>query len=148
MMVLGRVERHRLATVHQALGKSRFRGDTSMVLSWLSNVLHMPLRLDYSAAVHRLATQSPSREEMPCVVPRWDNTPRMGRWGTVFENVTPEAFEEHVAHAVSLVAARPPAERFIFIKSWNEWAEGNYLEPDAATGVTFLQALRRGLVRT
>ncbi len=147
-LALGRLDRHRLATIQQTLGKSRFDGDTSLGASWISSLLHLPLRLDYTDAVHALIAQNPSREELPCVVPCWDNTPRIGRWGTVFENVTPQAFEEHVAHAVSLVAGRLPAERFIFIKSWNEWAEGNYLEPDTENGVAFLEAFRRGLARS
>jgi lipopolysaccharide biosynthesis protein len=145
--VLSRLNRHRLSGFQQALGKVRFKGDASSLGSWLSDRLQMPLRLDYVEAVRALVANEPDYGELPCVVPCWDNTPRIGRWGTVFENVTPEAFEEHVAHAVSLVLGRPPEERFIFIKSWNEWAEGNYLEPDAENGLAFLEAFRRGLAR-
>ena len=31
------------------------------------------------------------------------------------------------------------------MKSWNEWAEGNHLEPDMDHGHAWLQALRDGL---
>jgi len=44
---------------------------------------------------------------------------------------------------VKLVERRPVDSRVVFIKSWNEWAEGNYLEPDAKFGRNYLDAVRR-----
>jgi hypothetical protein len=39
----------------------------------------------------------------------------------------------------------PDGEQMLVIKSWNEWAEGNYLEPDQEFGRGWLEALARGL---
>ena len=81
----------------------------------------------------------------PCVYPNWDNTPRSGRSGLTIVGATPEKFRRNVVEAVRTVRDRPAEERLLWIKSWNEWAEGNHLEPDARTGRGWLEALREGL---
>lgn len=77
----------------------------------------------------------------PCVYPNWDNTPRSGRRGLVITRSSPDRFRYHVRAAVEALAHRSPDHRLLFIKSWNEWAEGNYLEPDLDHGHGFLEAL-------
>lgn len=79
----------------------------------------------------------------PCVYPNWDNTPRKGRKGVVLANSTPELFEEHVKDAVGALGDRADESKLVFVKSWNEWAEGNHLEPDTKWGLQNLQALKR-----
>jgi hypothetical protein len=77
----------------------------------------------------------------PCVYPNWDNSPRSGRRAVVVTGSRPEMFRAHVRHAIASIHGNAPEERLLFIKSWNEWAEGNYLEPDTVHGHGFLQAL-------
>jgi hypothetical protein len=48
-------------------------------------------------------------------------------------------------HALDRVESLPPERRVVFIKSWNEWAEGNYLEPDLRHGHAFLEAVKSEL---
>jgi lipopolysaccharide biosynthesis protein len=78
----------------------------------------------------------------PSVVPGWDNTARAGRRGIVLHGSTPELFFEHARDVLQSVAGRPAEERIVFVKSWNEWAEGNYLEPDRKHGHGYIDALR------
>ena len=75
------------------------------------------------------------------VVPNWDNTPRRGWRGEVVADSTPELFCQMVEKAVSKVQDRDIEDRLIIVKSWNEWAEGNYLEPDSRFGTQYLEAI-------
>ena len=82
----------------------------------------------------------------PTIIPNWDHTPRSGKEGFVMNNSTPELFEKHVKKAVSLVEKKQPENKIIFIKSWNEWAEGNYMEPDLKWGRKYLESLKRQIL--
>ena len=55
---------------------------------------------------------------------------------------TPELFRTHLRDALNLVKSHPVEHRLVFIKSWNEWAEGNYLEPDQKFGHEYLKVVR------
>jgi Glycosyltransferase WbsX len=63
----------------------------------------------------------------------------------VLHNATPDAFRQHFRDVLGLVEGQPEEERIIFVKSWNEWAEGNHLEPDIRYGRGFLEALKSEL---
>jgi len=94
------------------------------------------------AMLYFLDSLAEAPDSYPCVVPNWDNSPRTGRNALVFHDSTPDLFQSHLRSALRLAARRPFDERLVFVKSWNEWAEGNYLEPDARHGRGFLDAVR------
>lgn len=81
--------------------------------------------------------------EFPVVVTGWDNTPRKKRRGTVLINSSPELFEKHLQKAFQAIPQNTEnEERVLFIKSWNEWAEGNVLEPSMQFGRGYLEAVK------
>lgn len=73
----------------------------------------------------------------PSIITGWDHTPRSGAKGLIIEGETPELFKDYAKTVIE--NAKGP---FIFVKSWNEWAEGNYLEPDLKWGRAYLNVLR------
>jgi lipopolysaccharide biosynthesis protein len=81
----------------------------------------------------------------PSVYPNWDNTPRSGSRGLVLTDTSPQRFAANLDNALDTLSDRPAEERFLWIKSWNEWAEGNYLEPDLEHGRAWLESLAAGL---
>lgn len=114
--------------------------------SVLSRRMHiMPELWPYTTTL----TQSELDREEDCIptcYSGWDNTPRAGVKGRVLVGFNPEAFELNLAGLVERIMHKPPEHRFLFIKSWNEWAEGNYLEPDRRWGHGLLAAIKRVLV--
>ncbi|MFT5892158.1 MAG: hypothetical protein ACI9Y7_002268 [Dokdonia sp.] len=83
----------------------------------------------------------------PSIIPGWDHTARSGREGLVLTNSTPDYFEEHVKQVVDLVEGKKPENKIIFLKSWNEWAEGNYMEPDLRWGKKYLEAFKKQITK-
>lgn len=81
----------------------------------------------------------------PSIVPNWDHTPRSGRAGYLFENCEPELFEKHCRMVFDEIKDKPEEDRIVFLKSWNEWGEGNYMEPDLRYGYGYIDALKRAL---
>lgn len=86
--------------------------------------------------------------DYPVALPNWDNTPRSGARGLVMNNATPELFQRHFQEALSRVATRPTEERIVFLKAWNEWAEGNYVEPDQKWGRAYLDVIQKEIFRS
>lgn len=84
-------------------------------------------------------------DEYPSIIPNWDTTARLGKKAVILHHSTPELFAKHVSDVLNRTAHRNPEENIIFIKSWNEWAEGNYIEPDRIFGRRYLQVLREEL---
>jgi Glycosyltransferase WbsX len=97
----------------------------------------------YSAHPVDRPPSTAGRPVLPAVYPNWDNTPRSGRRGLVAQGASPSRFQVHLADAVTRVADLPEQERLVFVKSWNEWAEGNHLEPDLRDGHGYLDVVRR-----
>jgi hypothetical protein len=81
----------------------------------------------------------------PTIIPNWDHSPRSGKHGLILTNSTPELFSKHISEVLEKVKDKDDEHKIVFIKSWNEWAEGNYMEPDLRWGLKYLEATKRVL---
>lgn len=81
----------------------------------------------------------------PTLIPNWDHTPRSGKRGYLFHHSTPELFEKHCEDVLSHVINKPEKDQIVFLKSWNEWGEGNYMEPDLKYGKGYIRALKNAI---
>jgi lipopolysaccharide biosynthesis protein/glycosyltransferase involved in cell wall biosynthesis len=115
-------------------------------LGVLGKVLEDGLKVhDYVEARKLMSEWRPQRtfDVYPSIVVGWDNTPRRGENGVVFTDSTPANFEQGLRETVAPLLQRPLEDRLLFLNAWNEWAEGNHLEPDRRHGLGHLEAVRR-----
>jgi hypothetical protein len=110
-------------------------------------LMHRPTICSYAKGMqHFLRPGAVPLADFPSIVPNWDNTPRLGAEGIVMHGSNPELFRQHVKDVLDRIAYKPFEMRIAFIKSWNEWAEGNYIEPDSKFGRQYLEALQSEVV--
>jgi hypothetical protein len=111
-----------------------------------SKIFRVPQIYSYKMASKYFIQEAEYREDViPTIIPNWDHTPRTGKRGTIFHNSSPLQFEKVTKKAVSAVQNKK--NKIIFVKSWNEWGEGNYLEPDRKFKRGFLESLAKGLTQ-
>ena len=84
----------------------------------------------------------------PCIYPNFDHTPRSGAGGLILHNSTPAKWARLCRWTFDICKGRKHEDNLIFIKAWNEWGEGNYLEPDLKYGHGYLDKLKEELDKT
>lgn len=103
----------------------------------------------YERAAKYFCGKDEEREDCyPTLIPNWDHSPRSGRKGHILVHSTPDKFKAHVKDTLHHVQHKTTEKRIVFLKSWNEWAEGNYMEPDLKFGRGYLQALKDAIKET
>lgn len=125
------------------LGKIENKFRVTLQPSYKIGIRTKPLVFDYKKGVSHLNVKFPHHKYIACVFPNWDNSPRSGKKSLIFENATPEAWRQHLQIAVDELLENNANPPYVIIKSWNEWAEGNHLEPDRKYGKQWLEAVKR-----
>lgn len=82
----------------------------------------------------------------PCILPGWDRSPRSGRRAVIVYGSTPELWGKHIDDALELIKDKQPEHQIIILRSWNEWGEGNYVEPDERWGAAYLDVLKQKIL--
>jgi hypothetical protein len=102
---------------------------------------------DYTTFARRsMAEQAASYPRFPGVTPSWDNSPRRSVDAVILRDPSPAVYEAWLDDAFIRARTEAPAP-WVFINAWNEWAEGNMLEPTRDLGRAFLEATQRAVLR-
>ncbi|UPU37089.1 glycoside hydrolase family 99-like domain-containing protein [Geomonas paludis] len=115
------------------------------------DLLNEVYRNNYVHHYDNLADEMMAKPGVPykrfrCVTPSWDNSARRQEGANIFVGSTPDKYRQWLEHVLSFTRQRFGGdERIAFVNAWNEWAEGNHLEPDQKFGRAYLEATKSAL---
>lgn len=132
---------------HKAFPQKEAASGIKRYFTVLRNTVSLkPKIVEYAKAIEFMKSNRFEDESViPTIIPNWDHTPRSGNFGTCFNNCTPELFKVHVNYLLNTIRRKKDINQILFLKSWNEWGEGNYMEPDIKYGDGHIKALRECL---
>lgn len=98
----------------------------------------------YKKLIRSIFVEQDKKENViPTIIPNFDRSPRGGKKADIWYKNDPKAFKFHVKKAFDLISHKK--NKILFLMSWNEWGEGNYMEPDLKYGKEYLNALSEAL---
>jgi lipopolysaccharide biosynthesis protein len=110
-------------------------------------VRHAMYRYD-TLVSNMLARPRPTHRWYPCVTPSWDNLARRPVGAKIYKDATPEKYGAWLSEVVARQMQQPRDDRIVFVNAWNEWGEGNHLEPCVRWGHAYLEETRRAVLRS
>jgi lipopolysaccharide biosynthesis protein len=87
----------------------------------------------------------PDYKRFPCITPSWDNAARMKRNFWLLYGSSPALYKQWLSATIRKFISYSEEENLLFINAWNEWAEGNHLEPDIKFGCGYLESTKEVL---
>lgn len=110
---------------------------------FIRKLLNIPLITSYKKASSFFISGDEKEERIyPTIIPNWDHTPRAGTKGGMLNNSTPELFRKHLRTVKEVIKNKTAEQKIVFLMAWNEWGEGNYIEPDQKYGRAYLEVLK------
>ena len=107
------------------------------------NYLNRPTVFDYKKATEYMITEDAKKDDVfPVVAPNWDHSPRSGKKCILLHNSKPKYFFDLIKKTLLVIKNKKESRKIVIIQSWNEWGEGNHMEPDLKYGWGYLRALK------
>lgn len=129
------------------------RGINTKNIRWFINMFlrvlfRIPATFDFRKLHKSFIGEYEMKENVfPKLMPNWDHSPRSKNNARIYTHATPEVFQEHVENVLEKIQRKSDEHKVCFLKSWNEWGEGNYMEPDIKYGRGFINSLKNALIK-
>jgi lipopolysaccharide biosynthesis protein len=100
-------------------------------------------RLSYDKLNRAMQKKTHGKNQFRTVFVDYDDSPRRGALGVVIRGASPSKFGRYLKKTIK--KSREEGNRYVFLNAWNEWGEGNYLEPDTRYGYEYLKQIKAAL---
>lgn len=112
---------------------------------------YSPIKLldkySYEKIIKNLYVEEDKWENVyPTILPNWDRSARSGKNASIYHGSTPELFRNNIERALEYTKEKNDEHKILFLMSWNEWAEGNYIEPDLKFGKQYLNVIKETIL--
>lgn len=123
-----------MPTVFKSLNETLFH-------KFVRHLFKKPVTLPYSKYIEEATKYFELHPSLiPCLLPNFDHSPRSAQNGIIMVNDSPRMWYKYCSDVRKLRENVEDKENLIFIKAWNEWGEGNYMEPDQRFGKRIIEA--------
>jgi lipopolysaccharide biosynthesis protein len=93
----------------------------------------------YESFVNKQIESGFCKNVYPGITPMWDNSARRKENPFILHDSSPEKYKIWLEHIKDNYPWQNMPDTFLFINAWNEWAEGNHLEPCQRWGLKYLE---------
>lgn len=116
----------------------------TLIDRFLYRYFKIPVTLPYSKYMEEAIEYFKENPSLtPCLLPNFDHSPRSAQNGIIMVKDNPQMWYKFCTEVKKLRECVGDKENLIFIKAWNEWGEGNYMEPDQRYGKEIIKATHK-----
>lgn len=131
--------------------KNKFKHLKERIVRKYNNLLgkKMPLHIPYKEySEYMMSRPIVDYKRYSCIMPMWDNAARRKKNSYMaFIGSTPNLYYNWLNFEFNRFTPYSEEENLFFINAWNEWAEGNHLEPDQKWGKKYLEATQKAITK-
>lgn len=139
---------HQLVAEDYAWGSYLLKKARSLFVQLTKGQFNIMRKYNYAKIIKKMVRPVDKEENIyPTILSGFDRAARSGKQAQIYYNYTPELFKQHVRETIENIQDKSDEHKIVILKSWNEWAEGNYIEPDLKYGHAFLDALADEVVK-